>query len=211
MAGISRHSYGGGGCRTSVVCGYLHCDDPIFDPVVRACRRCSVSDRLPPKAEWVSASIQYALDASAGTNPRDAGLQVRLVELVFLEVLKLYIRRAPRLSGWFADLHDSVVGPALLALHSEPARKWSLDELAACVACSRSTINERFSRHLGKAPMQYLTEWRLQLAARLLRETNLAVAAVAFRIGYESEEAFNRAFKRTMASPPAQWRHHVAT
>ena len=99
-----------------------------------------------------------------------------------------------------------MVGPALIELHSEPARRWTVEELARRTAYSRSTLNERFGRLLGQAPMQYLSEWRLQVAASLLHDTKLSVSMVAHRVGYESEEAFNRAFKRAMGSPPAQWR-----
>ena len=102
-----------------------------------------------------------------------------------------------------------MVGPALVALHGEPGRKWSLDALAAHAACSRSMLNERFGLLLGRAPMQYLVEWRPRLAAQHSLETYLGVAAVAYRVGYQSEEAFNRAFKRAMGSPPAQWRHSI--
>jgi AraC-like DNA-binding protein len=115
-----------------------------------------------------------------------------------------------RLAGWLAALHDPLAGPALAALHADPARHWTVDALAAHVACSRSTLNDRFVRLLGRAPMQYLADWRLQLATGLLRETRLTVAAVALRVGYESEEAFNRAFKRALGAPPAQWRQRAA-
>jgi AraC-like DNA-binding protein len=203
--------YGGGGAKTSVVCGYLHCADPIFDPVVRALPPLfSVRPPTGPAAEWVAASIQYALDISSGRQPRSSPVAVRLPELLFLEVLRLYVEGAPpQLGSWLAALHDPVVGPALVALHAEPARKWTAEELAWQAACSRSTLNERFGRLLGRAPMQYLSDWRLHLAAGLLRDTTLAVAAVAYRVGYESEEAFNRAFKRTMGTPPAQWRRQA--
>jgi transcriptional regulator GlxA family with amidase domain len=159
----------------------------------------------------VAASIQYALDVSSGQPPRSSRVAVRLPELLFLEVLRLYVEGAPpHLGSWLAALHDPVVGPALVALHAEPARKWTAEELAWQAACSRSTLNERFSRLVGRAPMQYLSDWRLHLAAGLLRDTTLGVAEVAYRVGYESEEAFNRAFKRAMGSPPAQWRRNAA-
>jgi AraC-like DNA-binding protein len=202
---VIRH--GGGGGRTSVVCGYLNCDAPIFEPVVNALP--PVFTVRPPSgaaANWVNASIQYALDAS-GLASGSAGLARRLPELLFLEVLRLYVQSGPpQLGGWLAALHDPITGRALTELHSEPARAWTLDELARRSACSRSTLNERFSRFVGRAPMQYLAEWRLQLASHLLQETTLGVSAVAYRVGYESEAAFNRAFKRSMGQPPAQWR-----
>jgi AraC-like DNA-binding protein len=204
--------YGGGGARTTMVCGYLHCEDPIFDPVLRALPSLfSVRPPAGPAAAWVAASVQYALEASEGRRPASPGLAVRLPELLFSEVLRLYAESRPALpAGWLAALHDPVVGPALIELHNEPARRWTVAELARRTAYSRSTLNERFSRLLGRAPMRYLSEWRLQVAASLLRDTKLSAAMVAHRVGYESEEAFNRAFKRAMGSPPAQWRQHGA-
>jgi AraC-like DNA-binding protein len=201
-------SYGGGGDRTAVVCGYLHCDDALFDPVVRALPRLFKVTPDGPAATWVAASIQYALNAvrSGAVNvSRDASL--RLPELLFREVLRLYVTSAaPDLSGWLAALRDPLAGPALLAMHRNPAARWTAEELAAEAACSRSTLHERFVRLLGEPPMQYLHNWRMQLAAGLLRDTDLGVASVALRVGYESEEAFNRAFKRQTGKPPAHWR-----
>jgi AraC-like DNA-binding protein len=206
---VIRH--GGRGVRTAVVCGYLHCEDPIFDPVVRALPSVfSVRPPPGPAATWMAAGIQYALGASQGDYRASVGVAARLPELLFQEALGLYAESAPsQLRGWLAALHDPIVGPALVELHASPAHKWTIDELAARAACSRSTLNERFNRLLGRAPMTYLGEWRLHRAADLLRDTTLSVAAVAYRVGYESEEAFNRAFKRAMGRPPAQWRRHA--
>jgi AraC-like DNA-binding protein len=203
--------YGGGGEPFQMVCGYLYSDDPIFDPVVRALPSLfSVRPPDGPAAAWVSASIQYALDASEDRRPASPAMALRLPELLFAEVLRLYLESAPPLrSGWLPALRDPVVGPALVELHADPAHKWTVEELARRTATSRSVLAERFSRLLGRPPMQYLADWRLQVAAGLLRDTPLAVAAVAYRVGYESEEAFNRAFKRAMGRPPAQWRRHA--
>jgi hypothetical protein len=158
---VIRH--GGGGTRTGIVCGYLYCDDPIFEPVMAALPAVfSVKPPPGPAANWVVASIQYALDISQGYPATSGGVAVRLPELLFGEVLRLYVESAasPR-SGWLAALHDPIVGPALIELHAEPARRWTVEELARQVACSRSLLNERFGRLLGSAPMQYLGEWRL--------------------------------------------------
>jgi AraC-like DNA-binding protein len=208
---VIRH--GGGGTATTIICGYLHCADPVFDPLVKALPPLfSVRPPPGPTATWVAASIQYALDASAARRPANVGVSVRLPELLFSEVLRLYLESSPvPRSGWLAALRDPVTGPALTELHADPARRWTVDELARYAACSRSTLTERFSRLLGRAPMQYLRDWRLQLAASLLRETRQAVSVIAHQVGYESEEAFNRAFRRAIGSPPAQWRQQTAS
>ena len=202
---VIRH--GGGGGRTSVVCGYLQCDAPIFEPVVNALPPVfTVTPPSGPAADWVTAPAS----STRSTRPAESSLALRLPELLFLEVLRLYVQSGPpRAVGWLAALHDPIAGQALTELHSDPSRSWTLDELARRSACSRSTLIERFGRLVGRAPMQYLADWRLQLAAELLKETTLGVSAVAYRVGYESDAAFNRAFKRAMGKPPAQWRTAV--
>jgi AraC-like DNA-binding protein len=203
---VLRHGGGGGG--TSVVCGYLHSSDPMFDPVVRALPPLfSVQPPTGPTSTWMAASIQYALDATREPQTPAPGATLRLLELLFQEVLRIYMANgAAELRGWLAALHDPIVGPALQKLHAAPNHKWTTDELAEQVFCSRSSLNDRFSRLLGRPPMSYLSDWRLRLASNLLRETSASVAAVALQVGYESEEAFNRAFKRLYGKPPAQWR-----
>jgi AraC-like DNA-binding protein len=200
--------YGGGGAETQVVCGYLQCDNLLFEPVLRALPPIfSVRPPAGPASSWMAASIRYALAASSGGQTRSGGLVLRLPELLFAEVLRLHVQSNPRQpSGWLAGLHDPCVGPALFALHSDPARRWTVSDLATESACSRSVLDERFRRQLGMPPMRYLAEWRLRLAADLLRETSLGVATVASRVGYESEEAFNRAFKRMTGQSPGRWR-----
>ena len=203
--------YGGGGSPTKVVCGYLCCSDLLFDPVVRALPPLfKVRPPAGPAAAWIAASIQYALDASIGERSRHDALALRLPELLFGEVLRLYVQSgSPELRGWLAALGDPVVGPALQLLHAEPAHGWTVQELAARSASSRSILDDRCRRLLGQPPMRYLTELRLRLAAGMLRDTTLGVAAVANRIGYESEEAFNRAFKRLAGESPARWRRRA--
>jgi AraC-like DNA-binding protein len=199
---VIRH--GGGGARTTMVCGYLACDDLLFNPFLKALP--SVFRIRPPDgpaAEWTRASVQYAL---AGATPAAAR---RLFELIFVEMMRLYVESlslSSEQSGWLAALADPVVGQALLQLHASPAEPWTVPELARRVATSRSVLDERFRRQLGRAPMKYLTEWRVQLATDLLRSSELGVAEVADRVGYESEASFNRAFRRLVGEPPARWR-----
>jgi transcriptional regulator GlxA family with amidase domain len=115
----------------------------------------------------------------------------------------------PLRTGWLAALRDPIVGPALIEPHTEPARRWTVEELARRVACSRSVLSERFVRLLECAPMQHLGAWRLQIPANMLRSTALGVAASAFHVGYESEAAFSRACQRALGTPPGQWRQQV--
>lgn len=195
--------HGTGGAPTSIVCGYLHCEDALFDPALQAFPPAFVV-RPPagPAAQWVEASIRYAL-AVATTGPPPT----RLPELLLVEVLRLHLATAPAASrGWMAGLHDPVVAPAMALLHGAPERRWTVVDLAAGVSVSRSLLDERFRRVLGLSPIRYLAEWRMHLAADLLRTSDLGVAAIARRVGYDAEEAFSRAFKRHAGVAPGAWR-----
>ena len=200
--------YGGDGAHSMVVCGYLRGDAVLFDPVLRALPSLFVV-RPPsgPAAAWVEASIQYALDSPWPTSGVGGSAQ-RLSELLFTEVLRLYLEQTDdhSVTGWLAALRDPVVGQALSLLHAEPARRWTVSALARAVMVSRTVLVDRFNDMLGRPPIRYLTEWRLSLASGLLRTTDLGVAEVGTRVGYTSEEAFSRAFKRALGQAPAHWR-----
>jgi AraC-like DNA-binding protein len=197
---VLRH--GTGGTRTDVVCGYLTADHPLFDPQLQALPPVFVVSPPPgPAAAWVDASIRYALDA--GARPAST----RLPELLLVEVLRLHLASAPATdAGWLAAMRDPVLAPAFAALHGQPERRWTVDDLADCAHVSRSVLDERFRRVLGRSPIRYLAEWRMHLAGELLRSTDLGVAAVGRRVGYDAEEAFSRAFKRHHGRPPSSWR-----
>jgi len=203
---VVRH--GGGGARTDLVCGYLYSEDPLFDPAMRVFPPAFVV-RLPPgpAAGWVQASITYALEENAPSNASPSLISTRLPELVLVEVLRLHLASAPAAdAGWLAALHDPVLAPALALLHGAPSRRWTVAELAAGAAVSRSVLDERFRQVLGRSPIRYLTEWRMHLAEELLATTDLGVGVVSRRVGYESEEAFSRAFKRAHDLAPSHWR-----
>jgi AraC-like DNA-binding protein len=199
--------HGAGGERTDVVCGYLHSKDPLFDPRLQALPAVFVV-RPPdgPAARWVRSSINYAL-AMTSAAPAASPPSTRLPELLLVEILRLHLASAPAVEhGWIAGLRDPVLAPGLAQLHGAPERKWTVAELAAQSAVSRSLLDERFRLVLGRSPIRYLTEWRMHVAAELLVSTELGVAQVARRVGYDSEEAFSRAFKRSLGSSPSTWR-----
>ena len=194
-------SHGAGGARTDVVCGYLHCDDPLFDPALRALPPLFVVHPDEAAAQWVGSSIAYAMAAPS------SALSTRLPALLLEEVLRIHLASAPAVDrGWFAALRDPVLAPALAGLHAEPERKWTVADLAGTVAVSRSLLDARFRRLLGRSPIRYLADWRMHIAGELLATTDLSVFAVARRVGYDSEEAFSRAFKRARGEAPSTWR-----
>jgi AraC-like DNA-binding protein len=200
---VVRH--GGGGPRTDIVCGCLYSEDPLFDPALKAFPPAFVV-RPPagPARSWFDASIEYALDeSSTGGRIRTT----KLPELLLVEVLRLHLANAPASGqGWFAAVRDPMLAPAMMAVHGAPERKWTVDDLAAEAAVSRSSLHDRFREVLGLSPMRYVNEWRMRVAQELLRTTEVTVAVIARRVGCDSEEAFSRAFKRTHGQSPSLWR-----
>jgi AraC-like DNA-binding protein len=194
---------GGGGAPTRILCGYLHCEDLLFNPVLRALPRLiHVAAKPGPAAEWRQASLRYVLE-NAGEN----ALLQRLPELVLADCLRQYAESLPESeAGWLAALRDPVLAKVLVLLHAQPEQPWTVTQLARRAAVSRSVLAERFREALGVSPMRYLTQWRLQLAADMLRSGSLGIAALAARVGYDSEAAFSRAFKRHLGASPAAWR-----
>ncbi|HWA43971.1 MAG TPA: AraC family transcriptional regulator [Hypericibacter adhaerens] len=197
-----------GGERAEMVCGYFRCDELLFNAVLR---------RLPPifavrptgyAATMLEAAVNYAL--ADGSRSGGATAMDHVTELLLSETLRLYAEQTPASRGWLAAASDPVVSRALKLMHDRPDYNWSAEELARRANTSRSVLGERFRTMLGQSPIRYLVEWRMQLAADLLRTTDLKLAAVAERSGYGSEAAFSRAFRRHLGQWPAEWRDSVA-
>ena len=199
---------GGGGEETRFVCGYLACDAGLIRPALAGLPRVvRVHLRNDPAGEWLERSIQHGIDRVRAAAPGGDVILARLAEVLFTEALQRYVTQLPAgRTGWLAGAGDATVGRSLAALHRQPAHPWTLDALAEEAGVSRSALTERFARYLGQSPMAYLTEWRLELGAEALRSSSRSVLQVAAEVGYESEAAFNRAFKRKFGSPPAQYR-----
>lgn len=193
----------GPGNTTRLLCGFLGCDERAFEPLCRS---------LPPVFQvdlgtHMQALVGYAVASALDDSPGAAGLRGRIAELLFMGALRAYMCNLPaNASGWLAGLRDPVVGRALQALHAQPCRRWTVDELAAAVASSRSALTAHFADVLGEAPMHYLARLRMSLAARELSDSHKSLAAVASNVGYDSPAAFQRAFKRSFGTPPAAWR-----
>ncbi|REE23847.1 AraC-like DNA-binding protein [Paraburkholderia sp. BL27I4N3] len=200
--------YGGGGDRTRLVCGFLACDDTLSNPVLSALPRIfKVDMRNDPQSAWLESSLRFAAAEAAEWRVGSAIVLARLSELLFVEAVRRCIDALPSdRKGWLAGVGDRFVGRALALMHAQPAHGWTVDELARKAGLSRSALAQRFTQLLGQPPMQYLAHWRLQIAAQELRVGTKSLAAVADQVGYESEAAFNRAFKREFGMPPAGWR-----
>jgi AraC-like DNA-binding protein len=203
---VIRH--GEGGDTTSVICGYLACDDSLFNPRMRVFPSVFVVTPPPgPARDWVRASIDLALQQTAQVGADRVASPTRIPELLLIEVLKLHLASTPASDqGWISALRDPVLAPVLAAVHSAPEKKWDVARLAREAGVSASLLDERFRDVLGLAPIRYLTGWRMHVAANLLRTSDLGIASVAHRVGYQSEEAFSRAFKRAHGAAPSVWR-----
>ncbi|MCW2753568.1 MAG: AraC family transcriptional regulator [Marmoricola sp.] len=199
--------HGEGGARTHVVCGYMRCDAPLFDPQFRAFPPVFVVRPDEPAAGWVRASIDYAAGQVARDQAGTFQAPTVLPELLLREVLTMHLASAPAGErGFVRALNDPLVAHAMGLIHAAPERKWTVADLAGLGNVSVSLLDERFRRELGMAPIRYLTGWRMHLAQDLLTSTDLGLVAIARRIGYESEEAFSRAFKRLYGESPSVWR-----
>jgi len=205
---LLRSRLGGGGEETRLACGYLACDAGLIRPVLAGLPRVvRVHLRNDPAGEWLERSIQHGVERAQADAPGSDVILARLAEVLFTEALQRYVTQLPEgRTGWLAGAGDATVGHSLAALHRRPAHPWTLDELAQEAGVSRSALTERFARYLGESPMAYLADWRLELAADALRTSSRSVLQVGSEVGYESEAAFNRAFKRKFGSPPAQYR-----
>ncbi|RJF96529.1 AraC family transcriptional regulator [Noviherbaspirillum cavernae] len=205
---VMRVMYGGGGAPTRIVCGFLTCDEMLSNPLLASLPRIfKVDVSRTVESAWLASALGFAAAEAAGQRAGSATVLAKLSELLFVEALRRCIDTLPQHEkGWLAGVRDRYVGRALSRLHAQPAHPWTVDELAGNVGLSRSALAQRFTDLLGQPPMQYLARWRLHTAARQLRSGRQSLAEVADAVGYDSEAAFSRAFKREFGLPPASWR-----
>lgn len=223
-------SFGGGGRRARLICGYLNCSQrfaPLFEalpPILIVRRRDDYAAvetvdgdsrntaGVPQESStWLATTLKFTVHEAVAARPGNAAMLGRLTELMFVEIIREYMQQLnANEHGWLAALRDPYVGKALRLIHENPMRQWTVDVLAHEVAASRSALAQRFTRLLGESPMKYLSGWRMHLAKQMLRDHGDNIQAIAERVGYESEPAFNRAFKKATGCPPATWRRAAA-
>jgi AraC-like DNA-binding protein len=200
---------GEGPSDTHIICGFFSCDARPFNPLLSSLPRFMRvrRDLSQTPHSLLDQFIRFASAETGNKRPGSQSVLNRLSELMFVEVIRLHMDQlASNSTGWLAGLRDPLVGRALTLLHAKPAHAWTLEELAAQAAASRSALADRFTNLVGCPPIQYLTQWRMQIAARRLADPGVKIAAIAHEIGYESEAAFSRAFKRAVGRSPSQWR-----
>src|SRR5579862_6252032 len=199
---------GGGGAVSRFVCGYMSCDPYLSRPILEGLPAAfKVNVRTDSSGHWLENSILHLVEESVSGRAGSEAMQAKLSETLFVDTLRRYVASLPEQQrGWLAGARDPVVGRSLGLLHGRVAHPWTIAGLANEVGLSRSALVERFTRYLAEPPMTYLTRWRLQLAAGSLKRTSRGVAEIAADIGYESEAAFSRAFKRECGLPPGRYR-----
>jgi AraC-like DNA-binding protein/mannose-6-phosphate isomerase-like protein (cupin superfamily) len=208
VSGLWSLDHGGGGEATRMVCGFIESSEFLYAPVFRSLPPLLI-DRTgdDPASAIITSTVQEILLLADAATPGTDLMLGRLMELLFVEVVRRYASRLPGTAkGWFAALDDPIVGRALQLIHSDGARRWTVADLAREAGTSRSVLSERFSALVGEPPIEYLAGWRMQVAAERLRHSRSSIAAVAAEVGYESEASFNRAFKRITGVAPGRWR-----
>jgi AraC-like DNA-binding protein len=223
--GLLQVAFGGGGQKSRFICGYLNCDQK-FNPMAKSLPTMLVvrsreeyvveavdKDGVRPahvtggSRTWLGTTLKFTISEAKMARPGNNAMLGRLTELMFVEILRQYMQQLPEgQGGWLAGLKDAFVGKALRLIHANPERNWTVGELAREAATSRSVLAQRFTELVGESPMRYLAAWRIQVAKQMLRDGARGIGEVSARVGYESEAAFNRAFKRATGSPPASWR-----
>jgi AraC-like DNA-binding protein len=206
--GLKLWQVGGGGEVTKFVCGYMAYDSRLGEVVLSGLPPIfKVTIRNQASGQWLENSIRFSVDQAGSFHPGGEAVLAKLSEVLFIEALRAYIAQLPpNQTGWLASARDPEVGKALALMHRDPAHPWTIASLAKEAGVSRSVLAERFRHYLNEAPISYLTRWRLQLAAQMLASSSYSVAQIAAEVGYESESAFNKAFKRKFNLPPARFR-----
>ena len=199
--------HGAGGENCHFVCGYLGCDARPFNPLLESLPRLFHAQMSAASQSWLGHLLHVAAEESELGGAGSETMLAKLAEVMFVEIIRKHIARLPEDSrGWLSALRDRHIGQAMRLIHGQPGRQWTLETLAHEVGLSRSVFAERFAHCVGLAPMHYLARWRMQLAARRLEIPGISIAQVAAEVGYESEAAFNRGFKKYVGTPPGAWR-----
>jgi AraC-like DNA-binding protein len=206
--GLKLARFGGGGEVTKFICGYMACDPQLSQVFLSGLPRVfKVRIRNDASGKWLENSIRFSVNEADASRAGGEAVLAKLSELLFVETLRSYIAQLPAdQTGWLAGARDVEVGKTLALMHRNPAHPWTIASLAKEAGVSRSVLAERFRHYLNESPMAYLTRWRLQLGAQMLASTSYSVAQIGCEVGYESEAAFNRAFKRQFTVPPARFR-----
>lgn len=204
--------HGGGGAATQMICGAVRFDHPAAQQLVAMLPRLiHIAAADSPHREWMPDMLRFMADELRALRPGGETIVTRLADILVIQAIRAWIERDPAAqSGWLGALRDKQIGRAIALIHREPSRDWTLASLADAVAMSRSAFAARFATQVGVPAMQYLAQWRMNSALTQLREADVSVAVLAERMGYQSEAAFSRAFKRHIGLSPGAARKQAA-
>jgi AraC-like DNA-binding protein len=194
----------GGGALTTLLCGVIRFDQPAARHLVGILPRLiRVEAWSSPEQEWIQSTLRFMVAEARALRPGGETIVTRLADILVIQAIRAWIAQAPAAqTGWLGALRDRQVGRAVAALHREPARPWTVATLASEAAMSRSAFAARFTDLVGETPMHYVARWRMHVAHTWLQEDGAALGELAFHLGYRSEAAFSRAFKRFVGVPP---------
>jgi len=209
--GLKVSRMGGKGDVARFVCGFMVCEPRLSQVFLAGLPSMfKVNIRQEQSGQWLENSIRYSIVDAETRGAGGEAVLAKLCEALFVETLRRYMSLLPeRQTGWLAGARHPEVGKVLALMHRQPAARWTIADLAREVGVSRSVLADRFRQYLGEPPVAYLTRWRLQLGAQMLSSTSYSVAQIAFKVGYDSEQAFNRAFKRKFGNPPGRYRNET--
>jgi AraC-like DNA-binding protein len=207
---ILRH--GGGGAPTTIVCGAVRFDHPAAQHLVRVLPRLVAVDAwTSPQMDWLQSTLRFIAAEASELRPGGETVITRLADILVIQAIRSWIEKeAGAQAGWIGALRDRQVGRAIALVHRDPARRWTVAALASEVAMSRSAFAARFAELVGETPMGYLARWRIHVATASLREEGATIGELAARLGYRSEAAFSRAFKRLTGVSPGAVRRGAA-
>jgi AraC-like DNA-binding protein len=198
---VLRH--GGGGAPTALVCGAVRLEHPAAGHLIRALPACILVGDGAPGAEWIHSTVRLMAAEARALRPGGEAVITRLADIIVVQAIRAWIDGDPGArTGWLGALRDPHIGRAIALVHADPARPWTVAALADELSMSRSAFAARFTRLVGEPAMQYVTTWRMHVARASLQEGDATVAQLADELGYRSEAAFARAFKRVIGTPP---------
>lgn len=205
-------TYGGGGEETTLICGGVRIDHPAARDLVELLPSLiHIKTWNTPNAEWMHSTLRLMAAEASSRQPGGETIVTRLADILVIQAIRTWLVEHPESRrGWLGALNDERIGPAILRIHREPTRDWTVASLAASVSMSRSAFSARFTELVGEPAMQYVTRWRMHVAGTWLRETDITSAECGVKLGYNSEAAFSRAFKRVMGKPPGAWQASAA-
>ena len=205
-------TYGGGGDDTTLICGAVRIDHPAARDLVELLPSLiHIKTWDSPNAEWMHSTLRLMAAEASSRQPGGETIVTRLADILVIQAIRTWLVEQPESRrGWLGALNDDRIGPALLLIHREPSKDWTVASLAKSASMSRSAFSARFTDLVGESAMQYVTRWRMQVAGAWLRDTNLTAAECGAKLGYNSEAAFSRAFKRVMGVPPGAWQNGAA-